>query len=120
LNNLERPDDFDATQLVTFQVNGRLVIDAPDVQTFWIEHMSVESHDETDRAECMVCGQIATPVERLQFKIKGVPGGQTSGTSLISANSDAFESYGLHASRVSPICERCAEQFSKALNAMIG
>lgn len=116
---LERPDDFDVTQTLTFQVNGRRVVDSPTIRGFWESYMSSDSDAGAAKSECLVCGKLVVPVERLQFKIKNVPGGQTSGTSLISANADAFESYGLKASRVSPICDRCAEQFSKALNALI-
>lgn len=45
--------------------------------------------------QCLVCVQNLPDMERLQSKIKGIPGGQTSGTNIISANSEAFESYGL-------------------------
>jgi CRISPR-associated protein Csd1 len=51
--------------------------------------------------------------------IKGIPNGNTSGTSLISANKDAFESYGLEASHVAPVCSECAEKFTGALNVLL-
>ena len=51
--------------------------------------------------------------------IKGVPGGQTAGMQLISANENAFESYGLSASLVAPICHVCAERYAQALNALL-
>ena len=57
--------------------------------------------------------------QRLQAKIKGIPGGTGPGTALISANENAFESYGLEASRISPICEQCAEKFTKSLNDLL-
>src|SRR5207244_4131444 len=59
-------------------------------------------------------------LKRLTGKLKGIPGGQMSGTSLISANADAFESYGLEASQTAPVCEDCAERFTKALNHLLG
>ena len=58
-------------------------------------------------------------LERLQGKIKGIPGGQTAGTSIISANAEAFESYGLTASLVAPTCAACGERFTKALNDLL-
>ncbi|MGC8835098.1 MAG: type I-C CRISPR-associated protein Cas8c/Csd1, partial [Armatimonadota bacterium] len=52
-------------------------------------------------------------------KIKGVPGGQPSGTQIVSANSDAFESYGLERALTSPICRQCGERIGKAINSLI-
>lgn len=120
LAELARPEDFGPTANVTFEVAGRRPIDAPDIQGYWARKMGPdEAAAGADLAECLVCGRLAPPVERLQFKIKGIPGGQTSGTALISANAPAFESYGLEASRVAPICDSCAERFSKGLNDLL-
>ena len=120
LATLILPDDFDPGATITFGVAGRRPVDLPAVQRFWLRYAGIpEDADAADLAQCLVCSQLRPPVERLQFKIKGIPGGQTSGTSLISANADAFESYGLKASRVSPICQDCAERFSKALNYLL-
>jgi CRISPR-associated protein Csd1 len=58
-------------------------------------------------------------MKRLPFKIKRIPGGQTAGNALISANVAAFESYGLEASLIAPTCADCGERFSKAANALI-
>ena len=60
-----------------------------------------------------------TPVKRLPMKIKRIPGGQTAGMALISANAPAFESYGLEASLIAPTCQECGERFSNAANALI-
>jgi CRISPR-associated protein Csd1 len=38
---------------------------------------------------------------------------------LVSANNTAFESYGLEASLIAPICYDCAERYGKAANALI-
>jgi CRISPR-associated protein Csd1 len=51
--------------------------------------------------------------------VKGIPFGQATGTALISANKDAFVSYGLKQSENSPICARCAESFGASLNKLI-
>ena len=48
-----------------------------------------------------------------------MPGGQTSGTSLISANAEAFESYGQPASLGAPTCAECAERFTRAINELL-
>lgn len=117
LAELTLPEGFDPGATITFIVDGVLPIDLPAVQEFW----AAENTDEDRRVmQCVVCGQTKPVLERLQEKIKGVPGGQTSGTALISANEEAFESYGMPASLVAPTCTDCAERFTRALNGLIG
>ena len=108
-------DDFDAAGVITFRVDEQYVIDIPAVQDFWA---SINQPDG-EAFQCLVCGKERPALERLQSKIKGIPGGQTSGTSIISANSDAFESYGLKASQVAPTCSECAESFTRGANALL-
>ncbi|MCC6179716.1 MAG: type I-C CRISPR-associated protein Cas8c/Csd1 [Chloroflexi bacterium] len=119
LDVLELPEDFDAGALLTFQVEGEFPIDARSVQEFW-----AAENDPAARGaqvmQCLVCGESRPVLERLQAKVKGVPGGQTTGTSIISANASAFESYGLEASLIAPTCASCGERFTKAANALLG
>jgi len=118
LEQLQIPEDFDPGALITFRVGGRFPTDLPAVRAFW-----AAEHDPATAGavvmQCVVCGQQRPVLERLQGKIKGIPGGQTAGTSIISANSSAFESYGLEASLVAPTCADCGERFTKALNELI-
>lgn len=121
---LELPDDFDRSGTITFTVNGDFVTDLPSVQQFW-----VDANDPGGAADggagaaavmqCLICGRERPALERLQARVKGVPGGQTSGTAIISANSPAFESYGLTASLIAPTCADCGERFTKAINALL-
>lgn len=115
---LNLPDDFDRAGTITFRVDGTFPFDLPSVQTFW-----AGEHDPAARGaavmQCLVCGEDRPVLDRLQAKIKGIPGGQTSGTALISANAPAFESYGLEASYIAPTCAACGERFTKALNALL-
>ena len=70
--------------------------------------------------QCLVCGENRPVLERLQSKVKGIPGGQTSGTSVISANSDAFRVPTVcKQSQVAPICQECAEGFTRGLNDLL-
>ena len=107
--------DFDPGGTITFQVNGTMVIDIPEVQTFWAAHNKPQGPD----MQCLVCGTNRPAMKRLQSKIKGIPGGQTSGTSIISANSETYESYGLEASLTAPVCAQCAEGFTRGCNALL-
>jgi CRISPR-associated protein Csd1 len=62
---------------------------------------------------------LRAPAERHPVPIKGVPHGQTSGMQIVSAAEDAYESYGLSASLVVPICVECAEHYAQAANALL-
>jgi CRISPR-associated protein Csd1 len=114
-----KPDEaFDPSGIITFAVENRVVVDIPAVQEFWASANAV-SGEGTQTMQCLVCGNRRPVLDRLQAKVKGIPGGQTAGTSLISANSTAFESYGLSASLVAPTCSGCGEGFTRGLNALL-
>lgn len=117
---LELDEKWDYGQKVTFEVMHEGArcrpIDLPTVQEFWL---SINMPDSDTSDQCLVCGERKPVLDRLQAKIKGVRGGQSAGTSIISANSDAFESYGLKLSRVAPTCLECGEAFTRAANTLI-
>lgn len=115
---LELPDEFDNGALITFRVEDTFVADLPAVRAFWAAQHTPAGEAATVM-QCIVCGQQRPVLSRLQGKIKGVPGGQMSGTSIISANAVAFESYGLEASLIAPTCADCGERFTKALNHLL-
>ena len=118
---LDLVNDFDREAILTFRVDGVLPIDLPAVQAFWAREHDPTAADGADAQvmQCLVCGRRRPVLDRLQAKIKGVPGGRTSGTSIISANRDAFKSYGLRASLIAPTCAECGELFTKGLNALL-
>ena len=118
-SHLELSDDFDRGAAITFRVDGAFPTELSSVQAFWAaEHDPAKTGAPT--MQCLSCGQERPVLPRLQAKIKGVPGGQTSGTSIISANAAAFESYGLKQSLIAPTCAECGEHFTKAANALNG
>lgn len=118
INPDEVVEQFDPSGTITFAVDNRVVVDHPVVQAFWASVNAV-SGDEAQTMQCLVCGNHRPALERLQGKVKGIPGGQTSGTSIISANADAFLSYGQSASLVSPTCAECGEGFTRGINALL-
>lgn len=121
--HLRLDDTFDRGAAITFRVDGVLPVDLPSVRAFWAaEHdPGAESTDGKPPRimQCLVCGESRPVLDRLQGKIKSIPGGQPSGTAIISANAAAFESYGLSASLVAPTCASCGERFTKAANALL-
>jgi CRISPR-associated protein Csd1 len=121
LAQLELATTFDRGAALTFRVDGEFLVDLPAVQAFWAaaNDPSADPDRPAPIMQCLVCGQDRPVLDRLQAKIKGVPGGQTSGTAIISANAGAFESYGLEASLIAPTCATCGERFTKAINALL-
>ncbi|MCF6154246.1 MAG: type I-C CRISPR-associated protein Cas8c/Csd1 [Candidatus Brocadia sp.] len=118
-------EDFDPSQNLTFRINGILPIDLPSIQKFWSGYTGEETNSKDgdvrgkDIMQCLICGEEKPAIRRLPFKIKRIPGGQTAGTAMISANSPAFESYGLEESLIAPTCQECGERFSKAANSLL-
>ena len=118
---LELDESWDHGLKVTFEVlmdDGarRRPIALPSVRRFWLDE---NLPDQSTTDQCLVCGERKPVLDRLQGKIKGIRGGQSAGTSIISANSEAFESYGLKASRTAPTCRECGEEFTRGMNSLI-
>ena len=103
---------------VFFQVDDVQPIDLPKVQRYWATRTTSEENAQ-EVMQCLVCGEMRPPVKRLPIVIKGIPGGQSGGLTLISANEAAFESYMLEASLIAPTCEACGERFGNALNSLL-
>jgi CRISPR-associated protein Csd1 len=121
LKALPLPEDFDPSMNLTFQVEGIFPFDLPEVRAYWA---GVQGGDQSSgasfaRSQCLVCGKSCIPTERFPIKFKVIAGGQSSGMTMVSANAGAFESYGLKASLIAPVCHDCAENSAKAYNALL-
>lgn len=120
------PEGFDPAQVVTFRVDYQTTpadtrAGLQAVQRFWANYTAGGEEEAGNRPQmqCLVTGEDGFVEERLPVKIKGVPDGQTAGTSLVSANAAPFTSYGLQNSLTSPISREAGEGFGKALNYLI-
>ena len=111
-------EEFDPQDNLAFRVGGEFPADLPTVKAFWAEATTGE---DAPVMTCLVTGKFGPVEERLPVKVKGLTriGGQAAGTSLVSANAPAFESYGLEASQTSPISRDAGERFGKALNHLL-
>ncbi|MDR3707408.1 MAG: type I-C CRISPR-associated protein Cas8c/Csd1 [Capsulimonadaceae bacterium] len=114
------PDGMDPSDIVTFRYRDKLVVDSVAVQRFWAKSARGDADgDAGTQFQCLVTG-IRGPVdESLSVAVKGLPGGQTSGVALVSANSNAFESHGLKRAQTAPINRDAGERIVKALNRLI-
>jgi CRISPR-associated protein Csd1 len=74
--------------------------------------------DDAQTGQCLITGQIA-PIARLHPSIKGVPGAQSSGASLVSFNASAFTSYGKAQGDNAPTSQLAAFGYGTALNDLL-
>ena len=87
LDQLSLGSDFDPGALIAFRIDDVFPADLPSVRAFWAAENAPDANDpDTHVMQCLICGEERPVLGRLQTKVKGVPGGQTSGTSIISAN----------------------------------
>ena len=115
------PPEMTPADLITFQVGDDWPVDAEGVRAFWARTARpITNASADDRpTQCLVSGLFGPTEKTLPGVIKRVPGGQASGIYLVSANENAYESYGLEATRTSPITSDAAERYNKALNQLI-
>ena len=114
------PAEITAADLVTFRVGGAWPVDGEVVQSYWAQSAKPEGEDDKGSSlQCLVSGLFGAVEDSLPGLIKRVPGGQSAGIALVSANAVAFESYGLERGQTSPISREAAERFTKALNYLI-
>lgn len=124
------PEDLAAKELITFRVDGQLVVDLPQVREFWGQrfHAAVgvsarmrrTAPDEKANgtglvSQCLVCGQNKT-IAATHPDIFGIPGGSCK---LVSFTPAAFTSYGLGQSHNSPVCVICAQAYARGLNRLL-
>lgn len=105
-------------QNVAFRLDGerRFLHDRPGARTALASETSARADGEAGL--CLVTGE-AAPIARLHPSIKGVPGAQSSGASLVSFNLDAFNSYGRTQGFNAPVSETTAAAYGAALNNLL-
>lgn len=115
-----RHPEFEADSNVMFNVDGVNPLELASVQRFWAAQFAQsDTEEEGFTAECMITGEVGPVMEREPVKIKGIQGGQVAGMNFISANAQAFESYGLQASQIAPVKLEVAEQYANGLNRLL-
>lgn len=102
---------------LVFCYNGIPVTENQNIQDAWNEHYSKEDPTAV-QAQCLVSGEIS-PIARIHPKIKGVHGAQSSGASLCSYNRPAFCHYNHDQNYNAPVSEKCAFQYTTALNTLL-
>lgn len=106
-------------ELVSFELQGDgggLICERPAVVLAVRSAAGVSS--DAVHAMCLVEGKVL-PIARLHAAIKGVFGGQSSGTNIVSFNFDASNSYGKVQGGNAPVSARAALAYTKALNDLL-
>lgn len=106
-------------ELAAFTVAGRFPHESPTAKTFWRNwrRRSLEAKPSQPRL-CLATGHLSEPV-RTAGVIKGVPGGNPSGTILLSFDKDAFRSFGLEKAENAALSAEAEQKIRSALNALI-
>ena len=81
----------------------------------WLKHLATE---EGASGPCLVSGE-QTTIARLHPSVKGVPGAQGSGASIVSFDKDAFKSFGKERGANAPVSERAAFAYTTSLNTLL-
>lgn len=129
------------TELVTFRVGDTFPINLPSVQEFWrtiapalaakgIDELTedlIESwlgsnqleNDQAQNGECLICGKACQPTRVHPVAIKLPRAVADQQCSIVTANKDAFLSYGLEQSLIAPTCRPCAQRYARAVNDLV-
>ena len=131
-NTPEFPDDTSLKEKVTFEIEGRKVIADQAVQAFWASKYTLEENTDGEEsvpkvsskdapliAECLITGQVGAVMRREPLPMKGIPNGHTAGMGFISADKQAYESYGLRNSEIAPVRTEVAVKYASALNTLL-
>jgi CRISPR-associated protein Csd1 len=116
------PDRFPqlrAKDAIVFSVDGTDVHELPAVRQAWGRYCADYKARSGSAGSCLACGQDGALLDRLPLLVKRIPGGQTAGVALSSANEAAHHSYGLREGENAPVCVRCGERAVQVLNHLL-
>ena len=103
---------------LVFSMDSTFAQEVPEIRTTWDRHYGDQA--DVPHGRCLVTGEEG-PIALLHPSIKGVPGAQPTGASLVSFNAMSYESYGRSASQGlnAPVGERATFAYGAALNYML-
>lgn len=104
-------------QNVAFKLTGDhgLLHERDEARRIWLDYLSTLPAGE---GVCLVTGEQGR-IALLHPPLRGVPGAQSSGASLVSFNEDAFNSYGKVQGGNAPVSEYSAFAYATALNDLL-
>ncbi|MBA3315173.1 MAG: type I-C CRISPR-associated protein Cas8c/Csd1 [Planctomycetaceae bacterium] len=114
-------DPWEPNDLFAFQLglDNQPVHLRPAVREFWKKaRQAGQPAAAADAVRCLVSGEPVAGAALFPL-LKRVPGGTSSGVSLVSFNSRVFESYGLSGNENAPVAAAAAERTSTSLNRLL-
>lgn len=115
-DHLAVEEDYKSSDQFAFQVEGKLLFELPEVQSFWAE-LRTPAEDEGVGISLVSATEVTTA--RIEpVKIVGIRGGKNE-KNYISANKDSFKSYGLDQARIAPVGFHEARKYAGALNHLL-
>lgn len=122
--NLENPilteiiKDFDKSGYCfgLFGHPEKLLHDDEELLAKYSASIAESSDDDEERGVCAITGLADQPIAGIHGVIRGIRGGQPSGTKLVCFNNPSDESYGKKQSANSSISVTAAEKYTGALN----
>lgn len=113
----EKWEDITDGGNLVFCMGMKYAQDDPFIQEAW-EKARAESSEDEQVGICLVTGKKAE-ISRIHKTIRGVPGAQSSGATLVSFNAPAFESYGKEQSYNAPVGKYAEFAYTTALNFLL-
>lgn len=112
----ENYDDIIASSNLIFIFEGKYLHENKMIRDAWMKYY--QGTDGKAEGICLVTGEKA-PVAVLHPSIKGIPGAQSSGASLVSFNAPSFCSYGQEQGFNASTSEYAAFAYGAALNYLV-
>ncbi len=109
--------DMAAGDLIAPRVDEVYPTDLPSVRSYWQAREDDRAAENSEiTGPCMLCGETKpiVPMHPVDVRVGG------DAAPLVSANENAFESYGLNRSEIAPMCQRCARTYGEALQFLLG
>lgn len=118
---IDLPEECTSNELFAFTYAPdveRLVHDRPVVRSFWKDKRSTQDAPRTTDWTCLITGEPVGEIPLFPL-LKKVPGGSTSGVSIVGFNNTAFWSHGWRNNENAPVSRTAAEATATALNRLI-
>lgn len=109
---------YAGNDLFTFRVDGEMLHEDEALRAWWISRaQESETPDGNAQRQCLLCGNDRTAVDK--HDSLQIAGCVTSGVSLVTFNSAAFEKYGLERNDNAPVCRECMTAYVEGLRRLI-
>jgi CRISPR-associated protein Csd1 len=111
--------DFEPNELLLLACtsdNGLAIHELPQVRSWWAQRLATEL-EQAATSQCLVTGATSAIVDK--HPMLKIPGGNSTGVSLVSFNDSAYESHGWHRNENAPVSTRGAAAYSEALKRLL-